>query len=181
MKETLKNWVNYWKNKKYDHPNQLIRLYREWTIKSAQIRRGKVCNICGKKAVLTHHPKAREFYNSCEDYVNETDLTPLCFECHSNVHNIDWILKYYKEMGIKPPDHELIKFFKMYLRHKNLGSTLENSHSDKSCDFSKEIKQYIIEKQKPITKYCSRCNEKKDPQFILCDKCGTLLSFQKSQ
>jgi len=58
-----------------------------WTKHKNKLIKGKKCDSCGKQAETMHHPKPRGEYASFEEYLNETNLTPVCHWCHYTVYH----------------------------------------------------------------------------------------------
>ena len=59
------------------------------------------CEICGEKAVDTHHIKEQQFFdeNKMLGHLpkdNLSNLVPLCEKCHNSVHHGNLIIKGYK-------------------------------------------------------------------------------------
>ena len=60
------------------------------------------CQICGEKAVDTHHIKEQQFFdeNKMLEHLqkdNLSNLVPLCEKCHNSVHHGKLLIKGYKE------------------------------------------------------------------------------------
>ena len=81
------NFGNYTGNKKIKRIKRKTKynkyiLSKKWKKKTRKIKR--VCWVCGsEKNIGIHHITYKRLYNE-----KQSDLVPLCWECHNEVHNI---------------------------------------------------------------------------------------------
>jgi len=48
------------------------------------------CALCNLKAETLHHPKPNSEYDSFDDYLNESELKPICHLCHYFFYHANW-------------------------------------------------------------------------------------------